>query len=107
MLTPPLLFKIYPRVSDIVPEANGGRRKYKIGNLKRVQLRALKRRKKVLAASESSIHGINVRHPLARLVSAYRQKFEKNYYEEHEAIYRSYGKLMRYFDNKSDTILPE
>lgn len=42
--------------------------------------------------------GLNARHPLARLYSAYSQKFEKVYYVQNLGTYQKYGELMMRLD---------
>ena len=43
-------------------------------------------------------HALNVRHPFARLASAYRQKFETNFYRKNFRMYKSYGQIMQRYD---------
>jgi len=81
-LDPPFLFKLLYRVSDI---------------------KDFSFRRKVLNQTytndlNQTILGLNVRHPFARLYSAYHQKFEIKYYRKYLARYKIYGKKMKEID---------
>jgi len=108
MLDPPMIFKVHPRVSQIggtaqtltkMAKKEGLLDKNPSGKGKSKQLN-MKLRKNVVGSSADFFRGINVRHPFARLVSAYRQKFGTKYYTRHKATYQQWGKIMLYFDKK-------
>ena len=44
-------------------------------------------------------HGINARHPYAKIYSAFSQKFEKVYYIKNYKMYKKYGDLMMQIDS--------
>jgi len=125
MLDPPMIFKVHPRVSQIggtkLPFFNEtmnklsmakkeGRSYESIGKKqggkgakgsKSRKTLGMKLRKNVVGSSPEFFHGINVRHPFARLVSAYRQKFGTRYYNRHKGTYIQWGKIMLFFDKKT------
>jgi len=85
-LSVPGIFYQLPRLSDYLRKTKNNARNYE----------------PVKEILHSDIgHALNVRHPFARLASAYRQKFETKFYKKNFKMYKSYGKIMQKYDQLS------
>ena len=109
LLKPPRIFGMGDRIYQILvnPMRFESILTEQMGNSNKKRKTGLNRVASVLFDDTKEwIHGINVRHPFARLYSAFRQKFDVRYYVRNYQVNKMHGDIMMKIDENNNFVNP-